>query len=300
MSHFCTFVLVEDSGNNRRSVEAKIANLLYKYNENLEMAEHDEECWCVGSTARDAAFNACQEKFGSLDTIREKYWNTINSMISVPIDSVEAHFNAREEATKQYKWETYMAEWNTFEKQIEAEHPLYKKPSPDCEECNGTGTYKSTSNQHAKWDWYQIGGRWSGMLDSYDPATDPNNIEMCWICQGTGMRNDQLGLDARAKDPNYTCNGCNGEGKSVKWPTQFSHHKGDIQPVETVLQLIEKSTDNCPFALITPDGEWHERGEMGWWATVSDEKDEDVWTKTVIELLKANRNMSVVVVDCHI
>lgn len=24
------------------------------------------------------------------------------------------------------------------------------------------------------WDWYQIGGRWTGTFDGYDPDTDPN------------------------------------------------------------------------------------------------------------------------------
>lgn len=47
-----------------------------------------------------------------------------------------------------------------------------------------------------EWDWYQIGGRWTGTLDGYDPETDPT-----------------------------------GTGKHVAWPTQWKAHKGDLAPI---------------------------------------------------------------------
>jgi len=50
------------------------------------------------------------------------------------------------------------------------------------------------------WDWYQIGGRWTGVFDGYDPAKDPANQQ-----------------DGRAK-----------------WPTEWAEHPGDIVPLESV------------------------------------------------------------------
>ena len=38
------------------------------------------------------------------------------------------------------------------------------EPTPDCEDCNGSGTRVTTYNPESKWDWYQIGGRWEGEL----------------------------------------------------------------------------------------------------------------------------------------
>lgn len=35
--------------------------------------------------------------------------------------------------------------------------------------------------------------------------------------------------------------------------------------------------DIIPFAFVTPIGEWHERGEMGWWACVSNGKNIEDW-----------------------
>ena len=36
--------------------------------------------------------------------------------------------------------------------------------------------------------------------------------EKCFICDGVGLRMDNLGMDERKKDPTYKCNGCQGEG----------------------------------------------------------------------------------------
>ena len=98
------------------------------------------------------------------------------------------------------------------------------------------------------WDWWQIGGRWTGAHSDYDPAEDERNVEVCDICNGTGFRRDALGNMERLKDITYTCNGCGrydmeakawthgdyGSGKCLKWPTQWARHDGDIIPVDQV------------------------------------------------------------------
>jgi hypothetical protein len=100
----------------------------------------------------------------------------------------------------------------------------------------------STYNKKSFWDWYQIGGRWTGVHDSFDPKNNPDNWELCDLCEGTGLRNDSVGKSTRIDDPSYTCNGCGeysresnkwGFGKykkgwRLKWPTQFEKYKGDI------------------------------------------------------------------------
>jgi hypothetical protein len=98
------------------------------------------------------------------------------------------------------------------------------------------------------WDWYQIGGRYSGRATGYDPETDPRNIEECSICNGTGFRNDERGQRIRADNPSYTCNGCGtfdgttklwaqselGTGKCLKWPTKWASGPFNICSVEAV------------------------------------------------------------------
>jgi hypothetical protein len=53
------------------------------------------------------------------------------------------------------------------------------------------------------------------------------------------------------------------------------------------------------FAVLK-DGQWHERGQMGWWGAVSDPKDEGVWEDEFAKLLADNPDAWLTVVDCHI
>lgn len=90
------------------------------------------------------------------------------------------------------------------------------------------------TNPNYKWDWWQVGGRYSGRLGAYKPEENPNNWEKCFICNGTGMRMDDLGIKARKENPDYSCNGCNGKGTSLKWPTCFEKYDGDICQVKDI------------------------------------------------------------------
>lgn len=122
----------------------------------------------------------------------------------------------------------------------------------------------STRNDQGKWDWWQLGGRWTGVWSDYDPATDERNWESCWLCEGTGRRNDLLGQQARLENPDYGCNGCSGEGIRVKWPTQWRPFAGDIILVDRFLDELrtdykgeedapEDHGIRTPHALVLPD-----------------------------------------------
>ncbi|POP31679.1 hypothetical protein C3B58_15395 [Lactonifactor longoviformis] len=54
------------------------------------------------------------------------------------------------------------------------------------------------------------------------------------------------------------------------------------------------------FAVVTPDGEWHEKGKMGWWGIVADEK--EGWKESYKEafLDKADPSWTLTIIDCHI
>ncbi|NTF17986.1 hypothetical protein G6L37_06185 [Agrobacterium rubi] len=78
------------------------------------------------------------------------------------------------------------------------------------------------TNPNGKWDYWTLGGRYAGRLKpGYDPEKDPANQETCYLCDGTGKRDDQIGRDLRLKDPTYTCNSCRGAGMCAKWPSKW-------------------------------------------------------------------------------
>ena len=43
-------------------------------------------------------------------------------------------------------------------------HSLFGKPDPDCDICQGTGTWMGTRNPASHWDYLCIGGRWDGVI----------------------------------------------------------------------------------------------------------------------------------------
>ena len=105
------------------------------------------------------------------------------------------------------------------------------------------GNLLSTYNPKAKWDWYEIGGRWSGGLTTINGA-ETNKDFVC---------------------------------------------------------MIDWNKDPAPFAFVTPDGEWHERGTMGWWAIVINEKDEQSWDAEFKKFVNSlEDDVYVTLVDCHI
>jgi len=52
--------------------------------------------------------------------------------------------------------------------------------------------------------------------------------EECQICEGTGIRNDELGKQQRAKDPSYTCNGCKGKGSKDNFFKLYPFHVDNV------------------------------------------------------------------------
>jgi hypothetical protein len=53
-----------------------------------------------------------------------------------------------------------------------------------------------------------------------------------------------------------------------------------------------------PHAIITPDGQWHERGKLGWWAVLLTENED--WDAQAKEILFGYPGHSFVILDAHI
>lgn len=67
------------------------------------------------------------------------------------------------------------------------------------------------------------------------------------------------------------------------------------------LSIAEASLKNkIPFAVLTPTGEWIERGDMGWWGVVSNNTEQDEWDNSVQNIYKKYHEDYIVSVDCHI
>lgn len=151
-------------------------------------------------------------------------------------------------------------EWNDEEVYKEAVK-YYEK-----DQINEDGSTNETYNPQSKWDWYQIGGRWSGMIKLKENAISGVSGEKSWANENEVIPSNMVD-SALAEDIDW-------EHESMK--------------------------DFGTFAVLV-NGNWYERGQMGWWGMVSDEKDEDKWDEEFEKLLKeAEPDTRITVVDCHI
>jgi hypothetical protein len=164
--------------------------------------------------------------------------------------------------------------------------------------------YGEHTNEDGHWDWFQIGGRWTGHVSGYDPHEDEENYSTCNICNGIGIRLDDIGIGAghhrKKLDKEIAekvgreygwCNACNGLGKST-WPTQFRRHSGDVVRPGDILRL----DDFEPYSMLTSDGQWLDCEKWNR-ETATFTKDEG-WANVVKEILQ-NHDGHVVVVDYH-
>lgn len=135
-----------------------------------------------------------------------------------------------------------------------------------------------------KWDWWQRGGRWTGFFSNngYNPQEDERNKRPCSHCAATEKR--------KWPDGERDCNVCNGTAVEILWPTDWAEYAGDYAYIEE----MEKE----PFAIVTPDGKWHEKGKMGWFG-ISTDHDEN-WPTMIKTLKQKFAGHKVMIVDCHI
>lgn len=150
----------------------------------------------------------------------------------------------------------------------------------------------------SRWDWWVIGGRFTGLLDGYDPAADPINHEPCDFCEATGITTQAVAdkYPAYQDTVGKECIQCRGSGWRVKW--NLADHDGDVMPVE---QIDWDKLPWTPGVYVTPNGEWHEQAQNGWWGTtIGESKEEDEWTKEFRTEMESYKGATAVVVDCHV
>ena len=289
MSHFGVLVLISPLFTNDEDINDAVAAELAPFDENKEGLKRKTECYCINSEASSAVSEMADAKLGTIDTARDAFHAKIKAMETKPT-----------EEEKQAMWTKDIWEpRHKFEKEEIKKHPLHNKPKKDCEDCSGTGLRDTTSNPLAKWDWWVIGGRWTGYLGGVDPCKNPLNFETCFLCQGTGKRDDHLGQQARLENPAYTCNGCEGSGKKLKHAPKWVKEASDTQ---VIMDIQKENRDKIHehFYSILVDGVWHTQGDMGWFGISNDQMNDEQWAEHVRKLLEAHQEKKAVVVDCHI
>lgn len=169
-----------------------------------------------------------------------------------------------------YSFDEYMTKWNEYGSENIRD-----------------SRYGRYTNPNAKWDWYQVGGRWSNILDGKNQVQLKDlNFERMKMQR---KANRYANWEEFEKRPQ--------KEQEDKFTREYIHGiKEDI----TKEEYLKTDEGFYTFAVIK-DGEWYERGSMGWWGCVSDEKEDDTWSKEFNKLLNdLPKEKYITVVDCHI
>lgn len=163
-----------------------------------------------------------------------------------------------------------------------------------------------------RYDWFQVGGRFTGLFDGYKPWEDEANFDRCQYCEGTGtttqaVANQYPAYQGNVGKPCIQCNNADADG-GARFPGKmlrfgFMPHAADVLPARNI--DIERLR-HIPSVIVTPDGEWHERTRWGMFgAQLPNEegevpKEKDAWTPEFCRILDANRDAVAVLVDFHV
>ena len=217
----------------------------------------------------------------------------------------------------------------------------------------------STYNPNSKWDWWQIGGRFSGSFITHTKkeakVSDGNFGEPSWCTDIVGIDSIEkkyIDFDGIRKEAENNArehyraiaglfengeipkvgmtwvkvrelfkdktlkeqqNIYNAQTAVIEWdkakekdrnsPSRvlgFLSNVDDYQMSEEEYVKNKGDESFVPFAVVK-NGIWHERGEMGWWACVANEKGREEWNSIVKKLLdETDDDELITIVDCHI
>ena len=166
------------------------------------------------------------------------------------------------------------------------------------------GDLISTYNQYAKWDYWVVGGRFSGLFPIIPSAVEGYHgseyVDEAFV-RHIKWYNP---LDEETKQEYIKWWSVNVEGEPGEkdrycfWKPEY--YKERYKDVETYIKTKETF---CCHAVVTPDGIWHEPSEMGWFGcTDGDPADELEWDLHFKEnfIDTADFDCVATIVDCHI
>lgn len=162
----------------------------------------------------------------------------------------------------------------------------------------------TTYNPHSKWDYWVVGGRFSGMLSIIPTALDGYHgmeyVDSAFVRHVKWVQPlDKEEREDIIKWWNVNIEGAEGE-KDECFLYNPEYYKERYKDVETYIKTRELP---CYHAVVTPDGVWHEPSKVGWWGcTNGNPSDELEWDLHFKERFidTAEFDWVATIVDCHI
>ncbi len=295
MSHFAVILIGND-------IEEQLA----KYDENLEMPRY------VEYTKEELIAN-------ERESIEEYKNDTYAEYLSDPIKYAE---NTTNENHLKYLKEEFPKKLTMTDEEIyELAIKWY-----DPEDIGENGEVYSTRNPNSKWDWYEVGGRWAGTIAVKDGVEiDMPNFSWGWdadsrekvIAEGTKtdsayVRDIDFSKMHRTEEDykealrywELIVEGVKPKNKGEEEQIKFTWYKPEyyIERYKNK-ETFAKCRSSFSMWAVVKDGEWYEKGKMGFWAMSDETHDEAVdWEMNFFDrfLKDLPEDTLITVVDCHI
>lgn len=169
----------------------------------------------------------------------------------------------------------------------------------DAEDIDEDGNTYSTYNPKSKWDWYSFGGRFSGeLLLKPQYALEGHEDELCWVDEAFAYEVD---FD---KMRDLELENCKPYQEFIEGQCKFYKKEFVLERYPDEAAYKKQISTFSTYAVVTPDGEWHAPGEMGWWACSTETEEE--YRQWVNDYYKAFlepamlKGWFITIVDCHI
>lgn len=170
------------------------------------------------------------------------------------------------------------------------------------EEEKERGYSVTTYNPKSKWDWYALGGRWTGNFvlkkgrkgkvgnpGLMTPPADDGSVDAAKVSDiDWEAFKEKRRFDAEKKWEKYV-----NEPEERRW-------FWDVREGITKDEFVEEDSSWRLFSFITPDGEWHEKASMGWFGVTSDERDEEYQKEWDDMFSSLQNDQTLWVFDLHI
>jgi hypothetical protein len=199
-------------------------------------------------------------------------------------------------------------------------------------------------NPNAKWDWYQVGGRWTGY---FKLKKNKYKVNQNFSIKTSKTKSDwadsvllgDIDIQGMIKDAKKTANQIyniiEGLLKGRQYPVwkdilaKYGEQNIDVARAEFYENEVVKDFNDAkffvlgdfyeeygnsrqeyinkcvkkvmvPFAFVK-DGNWYERGKMGWWGIVNNVVEENEWNEKCHQLIsELPHDTLITAVDCHI
>ena len=276
MSHYSVLVLTDD--------DTTVEELLAPFNENIEVEPYvlhtkEELIAKEKQDIKDYKNGRYAEFLKDPEGYKEKYKDN------------PGHLNYIEH---EFRKKLYWTNARIYKEAIRFYEP---------EDITEDGSVMSTYNPNSKWDWYVEGGRWSNELklkeDSEDGALFANSARASEV----DFSRDEEEYEMALRNWDLVVEGATPENEDEEYIVRFGVKENYLNVYKTRENFANISSSFRTYAVLTPDGEWHEPGQMGWWGiSHANEEEKEAWWVEYPKFIRMaiENDWTMTVVDCHI